>query len=117
MTTSSADWRASWKRVVATAAALGSLAAPVAVRALTAQAPQTGADAPAFEVASIKPNNSGDGRIMLGNQPGRFTATNVTLRLLIRNAYQLQDFQISGGPGWIAPASHSGGRWVAEASQ
>src|SRR5437762_906153 len=102
MTTSSADWRASWKHVVATAAALGSLAAPVAVRALTAQAPQAGADAPAFEVASIKPNNSGDGRVMLGNQPGRFTATNVTLRLLIRNAYQLQDFQISGGPGWIA---------------
>ena len=28
-------------------------------------------------------------------------ATNVTLRLLIRNAYQLQDFQITGGPGWL----------------
>jgi len=69
---------------------------------LDAQAPQPGSAAPAFEVASIKPNNSGDGRIMLGNQPGRFTATNVTLRLLIRNAYQLQDFQISGGPGWLA---------------
>ena len=38
---------------------------------------------------------------MLGNQPGRFTANNVTLRMLIRNAYQLQDFQISGGPGWL----------------
>jgi len=25
----------------------------------------------------------------------------VTLRMLIRNAYQLQDFQISGGPSWI----------------
>ena len=54
-----------------------------------------------FEVASIKPNNSGDGRVMMQNQPGRFTATNVTLRLLIRNAYQLQDFQITGGPGWL----------------
>src|SRR5207247_2547328 len=69
---------------------------------LGAQAPQATPPAPAFEVASIKPNNSGDGRVMLGNQPGRFTATNVTLRLLIRNAYQLQDFQISGGPGWLA---------------
>jgi len=102
MTTFYKDRPVSWKRLVATAAALGSLAAPIAVAALTAQAPQTGADAPAFEVASIKPNNSGDGRVMLGNQPGRFTATNVTLRLLIRNAYQLQDFQISGGPGWIS---------------
>jgi bla regulator protein blaR1 len=58
---------------------------------------------PQFEVASIKPNKSGDGRVMLGVQPGgRFTATNVPLRLLIRNAYQLQDFQIVGGPSWIA---------------
>jgi uncharacterized protein (TIGR03435 family) len=67
---------------------------------LTAQAPQ--AAAPAFEVASIKPNNSGDGRVMLQNQPGRFAATNVTLKMLIRNAYQLQEFQITGGPSWIA---------------
>jgi uncharacterized protein (TIGR03435 family) len=58
--------------------------------------------APAFEVASVKPNNSGDGRVLFANQPGgRFTATNVTLKLLIRNAYQLQDFQIIGGPSWI----------------
>src|SRR5262245_15090674 len=58
---------------------------------------------PQFEVASIKPNKSGDGRVMLGVQPGgRFTATNVPLRLLIRNAYQLQDFQIVGAPSWIA---------------
>jgi uncharacterized protein (TIGR03435 family) len=67
--------------------------------ALAAQTPQS---APAFEVASIKPNNSGDGRVMMQNQPGRYIATNVTLRLLIRNAYQLQDFQITGGPSWLA---------------
>lgn len=64
---------------------------------LQAQAP-----APAFEVASIKPNKSNDGRIMLGMQPGgRFTATNATLRLLVRQAYGLQDFQIVGGPTWL----------------
>ena len=67
-----------------------------------AQSPQPPAASPAFEVASIKPNTSGDGRVMMQNQPGRFIATNVTLRLLIRNAYQLQDFQITGGPGWLA---------------
>ena len=38
---------------------------------------------------------------MMQNQPGRFIATNVSLRILIRNAYQLQDFQISGGPSWM----------------
>jgi uncharacterized protein (TIGR03435 family) len=73
----------------------------VGAAALAAQAPQSGAAPLAFEVASIKPNNSGDGRVMMQNQPGRFIATNVTLRLLIRNAYQLQDFQISGGPSWL----------------
>lgn len=69
---------------------------------LGARAQQTPPAGPAFEVASVKPNNSGDGRVMFANQPGgRFTATNVTLKLLIRNAYQLQDFQIVGGPSWI----------------
>src|SRR6266511_6268504 len=38
---------------------------------------------------------------MMQKQPGRFIATNIPVRLLIRNAYQLQDFQISGGPDWL----------------
>src|SRR5215831_6915035 len=86
------------KHVLSIAAALAALAAPFA----GAQPPQVAPDAPSFEVASIKPNNSGDGRVMLQNQPGRFAATNVTLKMLIRNAYQLQDFQITGGPSWIS---------------
>ena len=90
-----------------TAAAVAAVAAPAAFGVATgprlrAQSPQASAAAPAFEVASIKPNNSGDGRVMMQQQPGgRFTATNVPLRLLIRNAYQLQDFQIVGAPSWI----------------
>ena len=34
-------------------------------------------------------------------QGSPFKATNATLRMLIRNAYQVQDSQIFGGPGWI----------------
>jgi uncharacterized protein (TIGR03435 family) len=69
---------------------------------LMAQAPATDAK-PAFEVATVKPNKSGDMRVSLGIQAGgRFTAANVPLRMLIRNAYQLQDFQLVGGPDWIA---------------
>jgi len=68
--------------------------------------PSLGAQAPAntaFEVASVKPNKTGDGRVMLGMQPGgRFTATNVPLRLLLRQAFNVQDFQLVGGPDWIA---------------
>jgi uncharacterized protein (TIGR03435 family) len=92
-------------RFVSAATAVGALAATaivgVAIESrVRAQSPQT--PAPAFEVASIKPNHSGDGRVMMQQQPGgRFTATNIPLRLLIRNAYQLQDFQIVGAPSWI----------------
>jgi uncharacterized protein (TIGR03435 family) len=83
-----------------TAALVASIAGGAALAAQAPQEPPPGGLA--FEVASIKPNNSGDGRVMMQNQPGRFTATNITVRLLIRNAYQLQDFQIAGGPGWLA---------------
>jgi len=92
-------------RFVSAATAVGALAATamfgVAIESrVRAQSPQT--PAPAFEVASIKPNNSGDGTVMMQQQPGgRFTAKNIPLRLLIRNAYQLQDFQIVGAPSWI----------------
>ena len=85
------------------------LLATFAVAAVAIPSAQQGGSPPAsgklpqFEVASIKPNKSGDGRVMIGMQPGgRFTATNVPLRMLIRNAYQLQDSQIVGGPDWIS---------------
>ena len=56
-----------------------------------------------FEVASVKPNKSGDQRVMMQFPPsGRISATNVPLRLLIRQAFDVQDFQIVGGPNWIA---------------
>lgn len=55
-----------------------------------------------FEVASIKPSNSEDRRVMVDYKPGgRFTAANVTARKLIQQAYRVKDFQITGGPSWI----------------
>jgi bla regulator protein BlaR1 len=89
------------------AAAIAGVAALVVLaisplRAVSGSRLQAPAAGPTFEVASVKPNKSNDGRVFFQNQPGgRFTATNVTLRMLIRQAYQLQDFQISGGPGWL----------------
>jgi bla regulator protein blaR1 len=76
---------------------IGIATAP-AVRAQTPAAPEA---APKFEVASIKPNKSGDGRVMLGAPGGRFTATNVPLGLLITFAYQIQPFQLHGSPSWL----------------
>jgi uncharacterized protein (TIGR03435 family) len=56
---------------------------------------------PAFEVASVRPNNSGDRGTYFTYQGGRFNATNATLRVLIRHSYGVQDSQITGGPSWV----------------
>jgi uncharacterized protein (TIGR03435 family) len=56
-------------------------------------------------VASIKPSKT-DGfgmRTMIGGGAnGRFSSSNLTVRQLILQAYGLQDFQVTGGQGWIA---------------
>jgi len=75
--------------------------AAVALVLLAQPIAETSAQAPAFEVASVKPNK-GDGPTESGVQPGgRVTMINVPLRMLIRSAYQVQDDQIVDAPGWI----------------
>ena len=63
------------------------------------------AQLPSFEVASIKkhPPDNGPGiRVMMGGQdPSQFHASNVTAKMLVATAYQMKEFQISGGPSWI----------------
>src|SRR5438034_875313 len=60
-----------------------------------------------FEVASIKPNKSGESRLLgLGflRGGGEFVATNVTMRDLLRTAYSRRAFdvrQFVNAPGWI----------------
>src|SRR5262245_42739030 len=57
---------------------------------------------PTFEVASVKPHTSDDQRMIMTMQPGgRFVATNVAMRLIIRTTFQMQDDQIVGAPAWI----------------
>ena len=66
-----------------------------------AQTPQS-VSGPAFEVASVRPNSSGHVGMRLEPQSGdRLIGTNVTAAMLIRFAYDLPDFQVSGGPGWL----------------
>ena len=62
---------------------------------------------PTFEVASVKPNTSGTRNVMI--EPitgGRFRAANVTLGILVGTAYDVEDFQISGGPKWLNTESY-----------
>jgi uncharacterized protein (TIGR03435 family) len=80
--------------VVVTAVRVGLSSLPVRA--------QADAQPIAFEVASVKQNKSTSGRFSMSAQPGgRFSASNVTLEQFIRVAYQLQDYQLSGGPSWL----------------
>jgi len=55
-----------------------------------------------FDVASIKPTADKDNNFMLRRpQNGAFSATGVTLKMLIMSAYQVNAYQVSGGPSWI----------------
>ena len=60
------------------------------------------AQVPAFDVASVKLNKSGEMRTRFSLPPGRFTATNASVRDVVRMAYGLADFQVIGLPGWAA---------------
>ena len=55
-----------------------------------------------FEVASVKANRSGDTNGNLQLQPGgRVNASNMPVRPIITFAYQLAQYQLIGGPGWL----------------
>jgi bla regulator protein blaR1 len=55
-----------------------------------------------FEVASIKPANPDTPGSMIQFMPGGgLKMMNVPLRAMITFAYDVRDFQISGGPGWV----------------
>jgi uncharacterized protein (TIGR03435 family) len=64
--------------------------------------PTTGQPLPSFEVASIKPNRSADAHFWISFDPARFRVTGTTTKQLIGLAYNMKDFQISGGAGWIS---------------
>jgi bla regulator protein BlaR1 len=62
----------------------------------------SGSSLPSFEVATVKPNRSANpmSLVWFGN-PNRVTETNVTIKSLIKFAYNLTDQQLSGGPTWL----------------
>lgn len=73
------------------------LGAAVLLRATSAQDIR-----PQFDVASIRPNHSANPIMQFEPRPGgNFKASNCSLRLLIRYAYDIQPFQLVGGPSWV----------------
>ena len=65
------------------------------------QTQKTNAIAPAYEVASIKPNKSDNGLFRMMFEQDGFSAASVTLRMPIRTAYEVNDHQIIGVPIWL----------------
>ncbi len=60
---------------------------------------------PAFEVASVRPAATSGGRMEVNGMytypGGRVVCHGCTLEYLMMNAFDIQAFQISGGPEWI----------------
>jgi uncharacterized protein (TIGR03435 family) len=57
---------------------------------------------PAFEVASIKPSAADAPRTNIQRDPGGGIAlTGITLQTLVAMAYNIQPFQVAGGPPWL----------------
>jgi uncharacterized protein (TIGR03435 family) len=65
------------------------------------QTPGPGAPLPAFEVASVKPNESGDPGSRGQTGRGSATFTNMSARMLIVNAYNIRAERVVSGPGWL----------------
>jgi len=87
-------------------ALVAAIAIPVAIGIITsprlaAQIVAPTADSPTFEVASIKPNAGGGGRMGIGGSPGRVNLTGMPIRRLITQTYEIHDSQIIGAPDWL----------------
>jgi uncharacterized protein (TIGR03435 family) len=76
----------------------------VGVCLAAAGAPSAQAPAPAaasFDVASVKPNKDGGPSSVRVTPGGMLSVTNNNLRNIIRNAWNITNDQIVGGPDWI----------------
>ncbi|MGA8593909.1 MAG: M56 and DUF3738 domain-containing protein [Bryobacteraceae bacterium] len=100
------------RKLLLAAAGVAAIAGPIAYGLANApqsqSQPQTSeANRPTFDVASIKPSDSSNPFMSIRDTPGgRYTANGISVKLLIQNAYNVHDFQISGGPNWINSAKY-----------
>ena len=90
-------------RLLLAAAALIVIGGPIGIGLLNAAA--QGQATERFEVATIRQNTGpavggpiGGG---IGFRPGRFSAENITLQQILTYAYELQAYEIFGGPDWV----------------
>src|SRR5579872_3795699 len=66
---------------------------------------------PAIEAATVKLNSSGDPGVDQQIDPARIRLHNAPLRILIRAAFDIKNYQLIGLPGWA-----DSDRWDVEAA-
>ena len=54
-----------------------------------------------FEVASIKPSSPTERGSSINRNPGSLITRNFKVQQLIQVAYRVQEYQVTGGPGWV----------------
>ncbi len=59
---------------------------------------------PPFDVVSVKPNKSDSGMVRIMAKPDGYSASNVSLKMLIQAAYGIREDLISGAPSWADSA-------------
>lgn len=101
------------KKLVLGVAAIMAVAAPIFLGLLNppsiraqSEAGSSGANLPALENVTVKPSALGNTfqTVQMGYSPAGLVANNVTLEMLIRDAYGVQESQVSGGPSWLNSA-------------
>ncbi len=89
---------------IAASSALGQgSAAPSGAAATSATAD---VKVPVFDVVSIKPNKSGSGMVRVMFKPDGYSATNISLKMLILGAYGIKEDQLLGLPNWADSARY-----------
>jgi len=77
-------------------------AAPIlhAQAATTPPSPAATTSLPVYDIVSIKPNKTGSGSVSVDSGDGNYTASNVSLKMLIIEAYSLKESQVFDLPKW-----------------
>jgi uncharacterized protein (TIGR03435 family) len=90
------------RKFLLTAAGMAAFAIPLAIAILNAPRSHAQSPAPAFDVAAIKPHAAGGSPGGTSVSPGTMKLDNRPLWHLIKMAYAVMDFQISGAPEWVS---------------
>ena len=95
------------RKLLLAALGVAAIAGPLVVGLLNpprsrAQTPSGTSSSKTYEAASIKPGDPNERRAQIMMAPGgRVNIKNLPVRNLIMMAYQLRDFQVTGGPDWM----------------